>query len=75
MPRIINKVRYICNLYISFDNQVAILRGHIKKSQVSMASRLFDVSPEDGNLLAEIYVGLTNVLYFVNDSCALVGLT
>jgi hypothetical protein len=35
--RIINK--YICNPYIRFDNQVAIIRGRIKESQVSMTSR------------------------------------
>jgi hypothetical protein len=36
---IINKVRYICNPYIRFGNQVAILKGRIKESQVSMTSR------------------------------------
>jgi hypothetical protein len=35
----------------------------------------FDVLPEDGNLIAETYVGVTNISYFVNNSCALVGLT
>ena len=29
----------------------------------------------DGNLIAETYVGVTNISYFVNNSCALVGLT
>jgi hypothetical protein len=33
------------------------------------------VPPEDGNLIAETYVGVTNILCFVNYSCALVGLT
>ena len=36
---------------------------------------IFDVPPEDGNLIAETYVGVTNTPYFVNNSCALVGLT
>jgi hypothetical protein len=35
----------------------------------------FDAPPEDGNVIAETYVGVTNIPYFVNNSCALVGLT
>jgi hypothetical protein len=31
--------------------------------------------PEDGNLIAVTCVGVTNIPYFVNNSCALVGLT
>jgi hypothetical protein len=31
--------------------------------------------PEDGNLIAETYVGVTNITYFVNNSFALFGLT
>jgi hypothetical protein len=34
----------------------------------------FYVPPEDGNLIAETYVGVTNIPYFVNNSCPLVGL-
>jgi hypothetical protein len=33
------------------------------------------VPPEDRNLIAETYVEVTNILNFVNSSCALVGLT
>jgi hypothetical protein len=37
----------------------------------------FDVYPEDGNLISETYeyVGVTNIPFFVNNFCALVGLT
>jgi hypothetical protein len=35
----------------------------------------FYAPPEDGNLNAETYVAVTNIAYFVNKSCALVGLT
>jgi hypothetical protein len=31
--------------------------------------------PEVGNLIAKMYVGVTNIPYFVNHSSALVGLT
>jgi hypothetical protein len=31
--------------------------------------------PENGNLIAEKYVGVTNISHFVNKSCALVSLT
>ena len=31
--------------------------------------------PEDGTLIAETCVGFTNILCFVNDSCALLDLT
>jgi hypothetical protein len=31
--------------------------------------------PEDGNLIAETYVEVTNKPYFVNNYCAFVGLT
>jgi hypothetical protein len=30
---------------------------------------------KDGNLISETYIGVTNTPYFVNNSCALVGLT
>jgi hypothetical protein len=36
---------------------------------------LFDQLAEDGNLIAETYVGVTDISYCVNNSCALVGLT
>jgi hypothetical protein len=35
----------------------------------------FDVPPEDDNFIAETYVGVTNIPYCVNNSCALVGVT
>ena len=35
----------------------------------------FYAPPEDGNLFAETYVGVTNISYFVNNFCALVYLT
>jgi hypothetical protein len=37
--------------------------------------RFFDAPPEDGNLIAETCVGVTNIHYFVNNSCALIVLT
>jgi hypothetical protein len=37
--------------------------------------RFFDVRPEDGIVIVETYVGVTNISYFVTNSCALVGLT
>jgi hypothetical protein len=33
------------------------------------------VPPEDGNLIAGTYLGVTNIPYFVNNYCALVSLT
>jgi hypothetical protein len=35
----------------------------------------FYVPLEDGKLIAEAYVGVTNIPYFVNNYCALFGLT
>jgi hypothetical protein len=42
---------------------------------VSGCHRYFDGPPEDGNLIAETYIEVTNISYFVDNSCALVGLT
>jgi hypothetical protein len=37
--------------------------------------QFLDAPPEDGNLIAETYVGVTDIPYFVDNSWALVGLT
>ena len=46
--------KHICNPYIRFGNQVAILRGRIKESQTSMASMIYTLG-----IIMEVHIPLT----------------
>jgi accessory gene regulator protein AgrB len=56
------KVRYISNPYIRFGNQVAILRGRIKESQVSMASRYTYIRHYSGSAHATYNIKINRCL-------------
>jgi hypothetical protein len=58
-------------------NSLVFVKGLKKYASIliNLVWTKHSLPPEDGNLIAETYVGVTNILYFVNNSCALVGLT